>query len=87
MRALPALIAWAVSAAPAAACSVCVGNADAGSPMITGTRLGVFLLLAVTVAILGGFVKFFFYLRQRALAAERDAIALEWAQLQRSSLT
>jgi hypothetical protein len=68
------------------ACSVCYGAADAGSSLISGARLGMFVLLGVTAALLGGFVKFFLYLRQRAAQAERDAIALEWSQLQRGSL-
>lgn len=74
-----------LSAAPAAACSVCFGTRDNGSPLVTGARLGVFFLLAVTVAVLGGMARFFFYLRQRARQAEADGIAAEWAQIQRSS--
>ncbi|HEV7671039.1 MAG TPA: hypothetical protein VGS22_21185 [Thermoanaerobaculia bacterium] len=72
--------------APAAACSVCYGASDSnGSPLLTAARLGVFLLLGVTVALLGGFAKFFFYLRNRARQAESESIAAEWAQLQRSA--
>ena len=73
-------------AAPAAACSVCYGRADKGSALVSSARLGVFLLLGITVAVLGAFTRFFFVLRNRALAAERDAIALEWSSLQRSSM-
>ena len=65
------------------ACSVCFGNDATVSPLIDGARLGVFLLLGVTLAVLGGLTRFFLYLRKRALLAERDSIALEWAQLQR----
>lgn len=75
---------WLVGAAPAAACSVCFGTADNGSPLVTGARLGVLLLLGVTVAVLGGLVRFFFHLRARARQAESDSIAAEWADLQRS---
>ena len=74
-----------VETAPAAACAVCYGAADGGSPLITSARLGVFLLLAVTFAVLGAFAKFFFYLRNRARQAESESIASEWAHLQRSS--
>ena len=74
-----------LAAAPAAACEVCYGNADAGTPMITGARLGVALLLAVTFAVLAAFAKFFFYLRARARQAESESIASEWAQFQRST--
>jgi hypothetical protein len=76
-----------LGAAPAAACDVCYGTADTGSPLISGARLGIFLLLGVTAAVLGGFVKFFFYLRNRARQAEIDQIDSEWAQFQRSSST
>ena len=53
--------------------------------MVTGARLGVFLLLGITAVVLGGFTRFFFYLRNRARQAEIEAIDSEWAQLQRSS--
>ena len=87
MRALPpmALAAWWLSAAPALACSVCYGSAANPSPLITSARLGVFLLLAITVAVLSGFARFFLILSRRARQAEADTIAAEWAQLQRSS--
>jgi hypothetical protein len=82
-----ALFSGIFGALPAAACSVCYGTADSGSPLVSGARLGVFLLLAVTAGVLGGFAKFFFYLRNRARQAEVEQIASEWAQLQRSSST
>jgi heme/copper-type cytochrome/quinol oxidase subunit 2 len=81
------LLASALGAAPAAACEVCYGAASSGSPLVSGARLGVFLLLAVTVVVLGGFARFFFYLRNRARQAETEQIASEWAQFQRSSST
>ena len=73
------------SAAPAAACSVCYGSAATPSPMITSARLGVFLLLGITFAVIAALGRFFFYLSKRARQAENDTIASEWAQLQRSS--
>lgn len=82
---LLALAVWWLSAAPAVACSVCYGSAANPSPLITSARLGVFLLLGITVAVLGGFARFFLYLSRRARQAEADTIASEWAQLQRSS--
>jgi hypothetical protein len=82
-----AFLLGALAAAPAAACSTCYGAADAGSPLISGARLGVFLLLGVTVAVLGAFVKFFFHLRNRARQTEVEQIAAEWSQFQRSSTT
>jgi len=76
-----------LQASPAAACSVCYGGDDNGSGMVTSARLGVFLLLDITMVVLGAFAKFFFYLRQRARQAESESIASEWAHLQRSSST
>ena len=73
-----------LGAAPAAACSVCFAK-DTSSAMVSSARLGVFLLLGITAAVLGGFARFFFYLRRRARQAEIDGIADEWAQLQRST--
>ena len=83
--AVATLLVTLLSAAPAAACEVCFGSRAVGSPLVTSARLGVFLLLGITLAVLGGFARFFFYLRQRARQAESDGIASEWAQLQRSS--
>lgn len=77
----------ALGALPAAACTVCYGAADSGSPLVTSARLGVFLLLAVTGGVLAAFGKFFFYLRKRARQAEVEQIATEWSHLQRSSST
>ena len=81
-----ALTAVLIQTAPAAACTVCYGE-DNGSGMVTSARLGVFLLLAITMVVLGAFAKFFFYLRNRARQAESEIIASEWAHLQRSSST
>ena len=84
---LAVLLLGALVAVPANACNVCYGAADSGSPLVSGARLGVFLLLAVTATVLGAFARFFFYLRNRARQAETEQIASEWAQFQRSSLT
>jgi hypothetical protein len=83
-----ALLLGALGAAPALACSTCYSAvANSNSPLVSGARLGVFLLIAVTAAVLGGFAKFFLYLRNRARQTETDQIASEWAQFQRSSST
>lgn len=82
-----ALLAGALGAAPALACSTCYGTVDTGSPLVSGARLGIFLLLAVTALVLGGFARFFFYLRNRARQTEIEQITSEWAQFQRSSST
>lgn len=78
-----ALLLGALGAAPAFACDVCYGAASSSSPLVSGARLGVFLLLGITAAVLAGFAKFFFYLRNRARQAETEQIASEWAQFQR----
>jgi hypothetical protein len=88
MKALATFLLGLWAAAPVAACEVCYGAArSSGSPLVSGARLGVFLLLGVTVAVLGSLARFFFYLRNRARQTEIDQIASEWAQFQRSSST
>jgi hypothetical protein len=84
MRRLASIVAGALLAAPAAACEVCFGARDSGSPLVSGARLGVFLLLGITFTLLAGFAGFFLYLRNRARQAEMAGIAEEWADLQRS---
>ena len=44
------------------ACPVCFGAEE--TSMIDGARLGVLVMLAILFAVQGGFVGFFFYLRQ-----------------------
>ena len=53
-------------AAPRAAlaCPVCFGQSD--SPMVWGTKAGVFFMLGVTVSVLAAFAGFFIYLMRRA---------------------
>ncbi len=82
---LLALVGGFLGSGPAVACSVCYGDSANVSPLITSAKLGVLLLLGVTVALLGGFARFFFYLRNRARQAESESIAAEWAQMQRSA--
>ena len=63
------------------ACPVCFGAAE-GS-MIDGAKLGVLVLLAITLAVQGGFVAFFLYLRKRAKRMADIQLDAEWAELQR----
>ena len=65
----------------ALACPVCYGNAE--GPMIDAARLGMFLLLAVVIAMQGAFGAFFLYLRRQARRAQSDALDQEWSKLQR----
>ena len=76
-------VAWLAAVDAAQACEVCYGKASGG--MIDGARMGVFLLLAVTILVQGGFVWFFLHLRRRARRAAQDSLGLEWADLQRGS--
>jgi hypothetical protein len=67
------------------ACPVCFG-ADETS-MVDGTKLGVLLMLAITLVVQGGFVGFFFYLRKRAKRIADIDFDTEWSELQRGSRT
>jgi hypothetical protein len=66
----------------ALACASCYGLAD--GPLIDAARLGVFLLLGVVLAVQGGFLAFFLYLRRRAAKAADEALDAEWSRLQHS---
>ena len=49
------------------ACPMCFGAEE--TSMIDGTRLGILVMLGITLAVQGGFVAFFLYLRARAKRA------------------
>jgi hypothetical protein len=63
------------------ACPVCFGAEE--TPMIEGAKLGVLAMLAITLAVQGGFVGFFFYLRKRAKRIADIELDTEWSELQR----
>jgi len=65
------------------ACPVCFGAAEA--PLIDGARLGVLAMLLITLAVQGGFVSFFLYLRRRARRMAELELETEWLELQRGS--
>jgi len=67
------------------ACTMCF-NAEE-SLMIDGARLGVLVMLAITLAVQGAFVGFFFYLRRRAKRMAEVELETEWSELQRASST
>jgi hypothetical protein len=67
------------------ACPVCFGAEE--HSMIDGTRLGILVLLGVTLAVQGGFVGFFLYLRKRAKRNADVELDMEWLELQRGSKT
>jgi hypothetical protein len=67
------------------ACPMCFGAEE--TAVIDGTKIGILVLLAITLAVQGGFVGFFFYLRKRAkLIADAD-LDNEWSELQGSPKT
>ena len=67
------------------ACPMCFGAEE--TSMIDGTKLGVFVLLAITFAVQGGFVGFFIYLRKRAKRIADMELDAEWSELQGSPRT
>jgi hypothetical protein len=73
------------SGSEALACPVCF-NAEETS-VISGTKLGVLVLLAVTLVVQGSFVGFFIYLRRRAKRIADLELDDEWSELQRSPKT
>jgi hypothetical protein len=67
------------------ACPLCFGAEE--TSVIDGTKMGILVLLAITLAVQGGFVAFFLYLRKRAkLIADAD-LDNEWSELQGSPKT
>ena len=67
------------------ACPVCFGAEE--TPMVHGTRLGVLVMLAITLTVQGGFVGFFLYLRKRAKRHADIELDAEWSKLQGSPKT
>ena len=67
------------------ACPMCFGAEE--TSMVGGTKLGVLVMLAVTLAVQGGFVAFFLYLRKRAKIIADAELDTEWSKLQTSPRT
>jgi len=67
------------------ACPVCFGALETG--MIDGAKLGVLVLLAITLAVQGGFLAFFLHLRKHAKRNAEAELDAEWLALQRPSRT
>jgi hypothetical protein len=67
------------------ACPVCFGAEE--TSMIDGTKLGVLVMLAITLGVQGAFAGFFFYLRKRAKRIAEVELDTEWSELQRASRT
>ena len=67
------------------ACPQCFGAEE--TTLVGGTKLGILVLLAVTLAVQGGFVAFFLYLRNRAKRFAAFESATDWSDLQWASRT
>ena len=62
------------------ACTVCFGAEE--TSMIDATKLGILVLLAITLTVHVGFVGFFLYLRKRAKRIAEIDLDTEWSELQ-----
>ena len=67
------------------ACPQCFGAED--SSLIDGAKLGVLVMVVITLAVQGGFVAFFLYLRKRAKRIADIDLDTEWSELQGVSRT
>jgi hypothetical protein len=80
-----AAVMLAGGSATALACPVCFGAQE--TSLIDGAKLGVLVMVAVTLAVQGAFVGFFLYLRTRAKRIAEADLENEWSQLQGASRT
>jgi heme/copper-type cytochrome/quinol oxidase subunit 2 len=67
------------------ACPMCFGAEE--TSMVDGTKLGVLVMVVVTLAVQGAFVSFFLYLRKRAKRIAEIELDTEWSELQKSPRT
>jgi hypothetical protein len=67
------------------ACPQCYGAEE--TSMVAGSKLGVLVMLAVTLAVQGAFVGFFLCLRKRAKRNAEVELDTEWLALQKPSRT
>ena len=67
------------------ACPVCFGAEE--TTLVEGTKIGVLVMLAITLAVQGAFVGFFLYLRRHARRNADRELEAEWSELQRASRT
>ena len=67
------------------ACPMCFGAEE--SKMIDGTKIGMFVLIGITLVMQGAFAGFFFYLRKRAKQMADADLDNEWSKLQKVSRT
>jgi hypothetical protein len=64
------------------ACPNCFGAEE--TALIGATKLGIIVMLGITIAVQGGFLAFFLYLRRRAKRNAEFELDSEWSELQRS---
>jgi hypothetical protein len=64
------------------ACPVCFGDGAEEAFLVNGTKLGILVLLVITLAVQGAFLSFFLYLRQRAKRIADIDLDSEWSELQ-----
>jgi hypothetical protein len=67
------------------ACPMCFGAEE--TSMIDGTKLGVLVMIAITLTVQGAFLGFFLYLRKRAKHIAEIELDTEWLELQRGART
>jgi heme/copper-type cytochrome/quinol oxidase subunit 2 len=67
------------------ACPQCFGAQE--TAMVDGTKLGILVMVAITLAVQGAFVGFFLYLRKRAKRIADIELDTEWSELQKSPRT
>jgi hypothetical protein len=67
------------------ACPNCFGAEE--TSIVDGAKIGVMVMLAITLAVQGGFLGFFLYLRKRAKRMADIELDTEWSELQRSPRT
>ena len=64
------------------ACPLCFGAQE--TSMVDGTKLGVLVMVGITLVVQGGFVGFFLYLRKRAKRIADLELESEWSELQQA---
>ena len=67
------------------ACPVCFGAEE--TSIVDATKLGILVLLVITLVVQGAFVAFFLYLRRRAKRIADLDLENEWSELQGASRT
>ena len=78
-----ALIVLAGGGTTVLACPLCFGAEETG--MVDGTKIGMFVLIGLTLVMQGAFAGFFFYLRRRAKQMADADLDNEWSKLQKVS--